>query len=354
MRPNSSDSKTLSFFQGRGTAFTNWDSVYVGTGSNPREALEDALDGAGMDEWNVDGIETAHVPDHPTLEDYIGELQREQGIDPEEDDGDWDIYYYAAVYLKGDGRPIGEAEEGKPESAKAWILRQKGETPEPFRRVKTWRKWQGDPSLLTNKAAAGMRNTELRKYTNLGDRFGHAVRYHRTDVVQWDREGCVHVNNGGWRTLTTRERINRFMPHSWHIYQQSYQWYWMNRSAWNWHDRNRGKVVSPAIFGNNRPNKILFNNGDFVDRQGNLHVYNDRLVITPDFKIVSQPGVQAPPPDAGQPVQEGKYQKELDWLLRARKKHDRMREVKRLQKDVEEVDKVQPVGKRPKKRLNIH
>lgn len=38
------------------------------------------------------------------------------------------------------------------------------------------------------------------------------VRLHSTDVVTTHKNGTVTLNNGGWNTVTTRDRINRFSP----------------------------------------------------------------------------------------------------------------------------------------------
>jgi hypothetical protein len=37
-----------------------------------------------------------------------------------------------------------------------------------------------------------------------------AVRLHNTDVVTFRRDGAITLNTGGWFTVTTKERINRF------------------------------------------------------------------------------------------------------------------------------------------------
>jgi hypothetical protein len=39
-----------------------------------------------------------------------------------------------------------------------------------------------------------------------------AVRLHQTDVVTIHADGRVRLDSGGWRTVTTKERINRFAP----------------------------------------------------------------------------------------------------------------------------------------------
>lgn len=38
------------------------------------------------------------------------------------------------------------------------------------------------------------------------------VRYHYTDIVTYARSGDVEINTGGWNTLTTRGKIDQYMP----------------------------------------------------------------------------------------------------------------------------------------------
>jgi hypothetical protein len=45
------------YFPGRGTAFTEWDDVFVGIGDTPEEAAEDALEYAAQCGYELDGIE---------------------------------------------------------------------------------------------------------------------------------------------------------------------------------------------------------------------------------------------------------------------------------------------------------
>lgn len=39
-----------------------------------------------------------------------------------------------------------------------------------------------------------------------------AVRLHDTDIVTFRRDGAISLNTGGWFTVTTKERMNRFSP----------------------------------------------------------------------------------------------------------------------------------------------
>lgn len=62
------------------------------------------------------------------------------------------------------------------------------------------------------------RNTRLE---NRGD--DYAIRLHATDVVTIHADGTYTLNTGGWRTRTTKERINEYAPVR--AYQLRGKWY---------------------------------------------------------------------------------------------------------------------------------
>ena len=62
------------------------------------------------------------------------------------------------------------------------------------------------------------RNTVLHR---VGDDI--AIRFHNTDVVTISPQNVYTLDNGGWFTVTTKERINRYAPVR--IWQRDFQWY---------------------------------------------------------------------------------------------------------------------------------
>lgn len=52
----------------------------------------------------------------------------------------------------------------------------------------------------------------------------YALRYHHTDVVTAYPDGKVVLNSGGYRTLTTKERINRYMPEGCKLINKRGKW----------------------------------------------------------------------------------------------------------------------------------
>lgn len=52
------------------------------------------------------------------------------------------------------------------------------------------------------------------------------VRLHRTYVVKFYADPAhMRINSGGWRTVTTKDRINRYLPAGFYVRQEAYVWY---------------------------------------------------------------------------------------------------------------------------------
>jgi hypothetical protein len=49
------------------------------------------------------------------------------------------------------------------------------------------------------------------------------ILLHQTYVVTYHRDGRIILNSGGWRTVTTKARINEFSPAS--VHQKDFAWY---------------------------------------------------------------------------------------------------------------------------------
>ncbi len=74
-------------------------------------------------------------------------------------------------------------------------------------------------SILKNRQSRKVgNNTYLERYSDY-----IAVRLHWTEVVRYLPNGDVQLNSGGYRTATTKARINEFSPAS--VYQRDFQWF---------------------------------------------------------------------------------------------------------------------------------
>jgi hypothetical protein len=51
------------------------------------------------------------------------------------------------------------------------------------------------------------------------------VRLHSTDIVVFHKEGKTTLHTGGYRTVTTKERLNQFIKGR--VYQKDHNWYYV-------------------------------------------------------------------------------------------------------------------------------
>ena len=70
-------------------------------------------------------------------------------------------------------------------------------------------------------------NNTLEYQCENGDR---GVQLHDTEIVRINTDGDITLDSGGWETLTTKERINQFLPNR-TLYQKDYTWYIWNRKT---------------------------------------------------------------------------------------------------------------------------
>ena len=55
---------------------------------------------------------------------------------------------------------------------------------------------------------------------------GHLqVKLHDHTVMDYAPDGLVHLYSRGWRTVTTKERLNALLPANVAVYQEDYEWY---------------------------------------------------------------------------------------------------------------------------------
>lgn len=52
-----------------------------------------------------------------------------------------------------------------------------------------------------------------------------AIRLHDTNIITYHDDGTIELSSGGWRTKTTKERLNAYLPSGWWIEQKNWEWY---------------------------------------------------------------------------------------------------------------------------------
>jgi pyruvate/2-oxoacid:ferredoxin oxidoreductase beta subunit len=109
------------YFQGCGTAFTEFTDCVTGIGDNPKEAMEDALEQLASGGWDVDGIEN-NLKETPSLSDRREEeaeerreaweqLQRDNGI-PDVDEATEEQYEAGEYFDPDDYEDEDEDDDG--------------------------------------------------------------------------------------------------------------------------------------------------------------------------------------------------------------------------------------------------
>ena len=53
----------------------------------------------------------------------------------------------------------------------------------------------------------------------------YGIKLHQTVVVRYYPNGMLALDSGGWLTVTTKQRMNAFTPHSVHIHQKNREWF---------------------------------------------------------------------------------------------------------------------------------
>lgn len=74
------------------------------------------------------------------------------------------------------------------------------------------------------------RNFESKKvgnntYAIRRDQNSIAIRLHNTDILTFSANGSIKLNTGGWETVTTKSRMNEFLPEGYSVFQKSHVWY---------------------------------------------------------------------------------------------------------------------------------
>jgi hypothetical protein len=58
-----------------------------------------------------------------------------------------------------------------------------------------------------------------------GEKESFAVRLHDTEVLTFFPDGSIILNTDGWLTLTTKDRMNTYLPKGYRILQEKRVWY---------------------------------------------------------------------------------------------------------------------------------
>ena len=51
-----------------------------------------------------------------------------------------------------------------------------------------------------------------------------AILLHHTEIVRAFDDGYFALDSGGWHTVTTKSRMNEYLPGGYRVYQQDFAW----------------------------------------------------------------------------------------------------------------------------------
>ena len=57
------------------------------------------------------------------------------------------------------------------------------------------------------------------------------IRLHLTDIITFNPDGSCTLNSGGWQTVTTKDRMNKFLS-GWYVIQKKSIWYLTRPGYW--------------------------------------------------------------------------------------------------------------------------
>lgn len=90
-------------------------------------------------------------------------------------------------------------------------------------------------------------NTTIYRYDD--DSIG--VLFHRTTIVRYFPSGEIELNSGGWRTVTTKQRMNQLLPPGVGVSQRKHEWYAGDREFYD-----GMSIRGPEYRSNPRPRRI--------------------------------------------------------------------------------------------------
>jgi len=77
---------------------------------------------------------------------------------------------------------------------------------------------------------------QVARNTTLERRTGSLVlRLYETDLIEYFPDGRLILSSGGFRTMTTKERLNKFLPYGWGVNQALGHWFlkrWSDETGW--------------------------------------------------------------------------------------------------------------------------
>lgn len=91
------------------------------------------------------------------------------------------------------------------------------------------------------------------------------VQLHATVVVTFHESGATSLDSGGYQTVTTKERINRYLAPGLSLYQEKHVWYVVDRRP----EFLPGGVNNPEPW--SKANRVEYSDGLLILPDASLH-----------------------------------------------------------------------------------
>lgn len=126
------------------------------------------------------------------------------------------------------------------------------------------------------------------------------VKLHNTVVVKYYKDGSVQFNSDGWRTVTTRDRMNQYAPHT----------------KWNEETKKYDDGLRIQVYTEKRIMYLVTSIGSgsmWNNPNAKKYIYEDNMTVYPDGRVINQDGDSIVPDDKDR---EKAARKELNQIKR--------------------------------------
>tara|TARA_B110000483_G_scaffold122739_2_gene147888 strand:+ start:2715 stop:3047 length:333 start_codon:yes stop_codon:yes gene_type:complete len=86
---------------------------------------------------------------------------------------------------------------------------------------------------LPVKGKKGLTKVGHNTYLDQRDEGVIALVFWTTDILLFKPTGEIVVDTNGYRTVTTKARLNEFLPAPYRVFKKDHVWYWNNDSAFS-------------------------------------------------------------------------------------------------------------------------
>lgn len=113
---------------------------------------------------------------------------------------------------------------GEEDEAEVGESRVEASKPASFRPSSIESAYDEAVAFMAGREVKNVNGPNTTMYADLAHKGPVIVRYHGNIIVTYE-PGTIALNSQGYRTYTTKERLNWFLPHGWSVYQAQHKWF---------------------------------------------------------------------------------------------------------------------------------